>query len=313
MQSRDKVFIVKRSENLSGNTKILRQRKVLVVDEINYTRLGIDYALSSYGYKVNTARNEEEAMQSIKSELPDVIILSLRYNDANGVNLLKNMKEYFRLRLDIANRAEPPIIVLIASRNSKQAREIQYLGASLVLFKPINIQELPNIISSVISKEHKPTHQERKKILIFDGEARSYQFIESVLANESYEFITSESEDETLAKMKNRSFDLAILDLSSFENDALETLKAIREITPEMPIITTSAFGGQVSEDEFKNLKIVKHFTKPIDVIELQNVVDELMGYSIKPEDIENIQDESVEKVDDLIDGITQQIENKET
>lgn len=313
MQSHDRVFIVKKSENLNINTRKLRQRKVLVIDEINYTRLGIDYVLSSYGYKVNTARNEEEAMQSIKSELPDVIILSLRYNDTNGVNILKNMKEYFRLRLDIAHRAEPPIIVLIASRNSKQAREIQYLGASLVLFKPINIQELPSIISSIISKEHKPTHQERKKILIFDSEARSNQFIESVLACENYDFITSESESETLAKMKNRSFDMAILDLSSFESDILEALKAVRDLAPDMPIITISAFGGQISEEKFENLKIAKHFTKPIDVVELQNVVDELMNDNINIEAIDDVQDENAKKVDNLINGITQQIENKET
>jgi len=311
MPAKDTVFIVKKSEGLN-NKRTLRQRKVLLIDEISYTRLGIDYALTNYGYKVNTARNEEEAMQSITSELPDVIILSLRYNDTNGINILKNMKEYFRLRLDIANKAEPPIIVMIASRNSKQAREIQYLGASLVLFKPINIQELPNIISSVIAKEHKPTHQERKKILIFDSETRSHQFIESVLACESYDFITSESEGETLAKMKKRSFDMAILDLSSFESDVLEALKAIREIAPEMPIITISAFGGQISEKEFENLKIVKHFTKPIDVVDFQNTVDELMG-NIPTEAIDNTQNESLEKVDNLIDGITEQIEDKKT
>ncbi|MGB9596034.1 MAG: hypothetical protein ACPL7B_07110, partial [Candidatus Poribacteria bacterium] len=93
---------------------------------------------------------------------------------------------------------------------------------------------------------------------------------------------------------------------------ALEALKAVRELAPDIPIITISAFGGQISQEEFENLKIAKHFTKPIDVIELQNVVDELMNDNIKTEAINDVQDESAEKVDNLIDGITQQIENKE-
>jgi DNA-binding NtrC family response regulator len=295
--------------------KHLRQRKVLIIDEINYTRLGIDYALTNYGYRVTSVRSGEEAMQHITIELPDVVILSLRYNDTNGMDILKNMKEYFRLRLDIAQGAEPPIIVMIASKDSKQAREIQYLGASVTLFKPINIQELPNLISSTIAKGHKPAHQERKKILIFDGEIRSHKFVESVLADESYDFETSESEGETMAKIRNRKFDMAILDISSFEDDALVSLGKIREIAPEMPIITVTAFGGRISAEDFANLKIQKHFTKPINVIELQIIVDELIAGNAKEANTGNKGeiDGNESSVDNLIDGITNQMENKES
>jgi DNA-binding response OmpR family regulator len=296
-----------------------RQRKVLIIDEINYTRLGIDYALTNYGFKVTTARNNAETMQNITNERPDVILLSLRFNDANGISTLKNLKEYFRLRLDIAQGAEPSIIVLSASRDTKQARELQYLGASVVLFKPINIQELPIVISSVISKERKTTPQERKKILIFDGEVRSHQFIESMLVHENYDFETCESEAETMAKLKNRKFDLAILDISSFENEIIETLKRIRETTPEMPIISVSAFGGQVSDEDFENLKIQKHYTKPLSVAELQATVDMLMGeHSFddveKKDNIENnLKKENSSEVDSLIDGLADQVGNAES
>jgi len=293
--------------------KQLRQRKVLIIDEINYTRLGIDYALSNYGYKVTSVRNGEEAMKNIISELPDIVILSPRYNDINGMDVMKNMKEYFRLRLDIAQGAEPPIIAMVASKNSKQAREAQYLGASAILFKPINIQELPSLIASTIAKEHKPTHQSRKKILIFDGEIRSHKFIESVLANENYDFETSESESETIAKIRNRKFDMAVLDISSFESDVLDSLKKIREVAEEMPIITVTAFGGQISEEDFADLKIQKHFTKPINVIEFQSLVDGLMAERAKEGSADNESkiDENASNVDNLIDGITNQMENK--
>jgi DNA-binding response OmpR family regulator len=298
--------------------KTIRQSKVLIIDEISYTRMGIDYALTNYGYKITSTRNNEEAIQNITTERPDVILLSIRSNDTNGLSTLKSLKEYFRLRLDIAQGAEPPIIALSASRNTKQVRELQYLGASIVLFKPINIQELPGIISSVISKGHKPASQERKKILIFDGELRSNQFIESVLAHEVYDFEKCESEAEATAKLRNRKFDLAILDVSSFESEITEVLEQIRGIIPEMPIITISAFDGQISTEDFEKLNIQKHFSKPINVTELQVNVDELMGErafeNIESKDgIEDIsKEENTSEVDNLIDGLANQVEHVE-
>jgi DNA-binding response OmpR family regulator len=292
--------------------KTSRQPKLLIIDEISYTRLSIDYALTSYGYKVINARNSIEAMQNIAAELPDVILLSLRSSDTSGINTIKSLKEYFRLRLDIAHGAEPPIIALIASRDTKEARDLQYLGASVVLFKPINIQELPGIISSVVSKEHKVTHQERKKILIFDGEVRSHQFIESVLVYETYDFETCESEAETIAKIRNRKFDLMILDISSFESEVIDALKRIRELASEIPIIIMSAFDGQVSAENLEGLNIQKHFTKPINVDELQVIADKLLGEQSFEKITDNFKEENTSAVDNLIDGLADQVEQKE-
>ncbi len=265
-----KVQIVKKNSfDLLRNSKgqrIIRQPKILIIDSLNYTRLGMDYALTNAGYKVFSAHNSQEAMKVIQSELPDAILLSLRSNDTDGINTLKELKEYFRLRLDIASGAEPPVIVLSAFRNSRQVLDLQYLGASIVLFRPINIHELPEIIDAIIANKHSSVLQEKRKILVFDAEIRSCTFLQSVLAHETYSFETSESEAETMAKIKNKRFDLIILDLSSFDSDYRQNLQKIKEIAGKVPIITTSAFGGQISEEQFNELGVFAHFTKPINI-----------------------------------------------
>ncbi|MBD3182237.1 hypothetical protein GF312_08095, partial [Candidatus Poribacteria bacterium] len=90
----------------------LRKHKVLVVDEISYTRLMLDYTLTSAGYKVSTARNNSKAMQSVSNELPDLILYSVGSSDSDNTGPLKVLKDYFRLRKDIAQSAEPPIVIL---------------------------------------------------------------------------------------------------------------------------------------------------------------------------------------------------------
>ena len=292
----------------------IRPQKILIIDEISYTRLGIDYALTNNGYRVTSVSNGSEAMKTIANELPDLILISLRSNDTNGIDIIKGLKEYFRLRLDIAQGAEPSIIALIVSRDTNLFRDLQYHGISIILFKPINIQELPEVISSVLSKEHKPITQERKKILIFDGEARSQQFIESMLINENYDFEKCESEAEAIAKIRKRKFDLGIMDISSFENDPLETLKQVREKSPDMFIITISAFGGQVSTEEFQKPNIQRHFTKPMDVHELQVVVDKFMNKDFSGLLTEDDSEENSEAaVDNIIDGLTERVGSEES
>lgn len=317
-----KVQIVKKNSldliRNSKSSRIIRQPKVLIIDSLNYTRIGMDYALTNAGYKVSTAHNSQEAMKIIQSELPDVILLSLRSNDADGIDTLKELKEYFRLRLDIASGAEPPIIVLTAFTNSRQATDLQYLGASIVLFRPININDLPEIIDAVIANKHSSVLQEKRKILIFDAEQRSRSFLQSVLAHETYSFEMSESEAETMAKIKNKSFDLIILDLTSFDSDYKQVLQKIKEMTNDkVPIITISAFGGQISEEQFSEFGIFAHFTKPIDVSGFQSTVDRLMEIKAEEKISENInvekaEDEEISKVDELIDNIADQVKENE-
>jgi len=258
---------------------IPRQHKILIIDEVNYTRLVLDLNLANAGYKVATARNSGETMQRISAELPDIILLSLRASDTSGVSTRRVLKDYFRLRMDIAQGAEPPIIVLSPFRDTKQIREVQGMGASKIIFKPINMQELLESIESIITNKKKVIPQTRKKIIILDNESRSRQFLESILVHEMYDIEAAESETELLERIKHRKFDLAIIDLASIDSETAKVMGRIKEIAEEMPIITiaTSADG----EDELEQLGMQIRFVKPLNVGVFRTQVDTLM----KPSD----------------------------
>lgn len=288
-----------------------RQQKILIIDEINYTRLVLDYALTAAGYKADTAQNSNEAMQHISAELPDLILLSFRVTDSSGVSgvsTLRALKDYFRLRLDIAQEAEPPIIVLSASRDTKQTHEVQSLGVSKVLLKPINMHELLDSVETTIVNKKNVVPQARKKILIFDGSVRSQQFLESVLVREMYDIETTDSETELLARIKDRKFDLSIIDLPSLEGDATEILQSIREMAEEMPIITVATSADQISQDRLKQLGMQMHFVKPLNVDVFRTEVDTLLGAQMEEETLEQTeqteQAEQAEQVDHEPEGL---------
>lgn len=255
----------------------LRQQRILIVDEINYTRLALAYTLTRLKYKVSTTRNGNEAMQSISAELPDLILFSIRTNDPSNILMLRALKDYFRLRLDIAQGAEPPIIVLSAFKDDKQSMEIQSLGISRILSKPVNMQELEDAVKLSISDRKKVIPQVRKKIVILDVETRSQQFIKSILAHEIYDIDTADSKSEFLARLKHKNFDLLILDLASFDDSIIETIQQIKVIDNQMPIITIASYADRLSQDNIDKLGIQAHFVRPLNIDIFRTTIDTIL------------------------------------
>jgi len=278
-----------------------RRQKILVIDEINYTRLILDQILTGIGYKVVITRDSGEAMQYISSELPDIILLSLRINDTAGVSTLRVLKDYFRLRLDIAQGAEPAIIILSALKDSRQNREVQSVGVSKILFKPLSMQELLDVLIEAIANKKQVVVHERQKLLLLDSEKRSQQFLESVLAHDTYDIESADSEAEFLARIKHRRFDLSIVDLASLEDNAIEVLTAMRGIAEEMPIVTIANSTDRVSRDDLKQIGIQVHFIKPLNIDVFRTEVDALLRSQLGEEmDIEDEMDSDDESDEGL-------------
>jgi DNA-binding NtrC family response regulator len=281
-----------------------RPQKLLIIDEINYTRLVLSQALTNNGYKVNTAQNSSEAMQHIAVELPNVIIISLRSTDS-GASTLRNLKDYFRLRLDVAQGAEPPIIV-ISQRDAKQLREVQALGISQSISTPINIQELFDSVISVSNSDRIVNTEKRMKIILLDGEVRSQRFLKSILTYDLYEIEAAESEHEFLAKVGNRKYDLSIMDLTSFKSEISGVLKNTMEVAEGMPVITIATSGDQISQDELKQFGVHMHFIKPLDVEIFRIEVDELLLSQ------ESLQDEPEEQQEETVKQADQESNDQE-
>ena len=254
-----------------------RQQKILVIDEANYTRLILDQILTGSGYKVAVTQDNGEAMQYISSELPDVILLSLCSNDATGVSTLRVLKDYFRLRMDIAQGAEPVIIILSNLKDTRQNREIQSVGVANVLFKPLSMQELLDTLKEVMENKKQIIVRERQKIILLDSETRSQQFLQSILAYDTYDIESSDSEAEFLARIKHRRFDLSVIDLASLEDGIIETLKTIKGIAEEMPIVTIATSADRISHDDLKEIGVQVHFIKPLNIDVFRTEVDALL------------------------------------
>jgi sigma-B regulation protein RsbU (phosphoserine phosphatase) len=116
--------------------KRLHQSKVLVVDDMETNRFIINEILSSDGFlHVSQAENGQVALEKTLSEKPDIIILDLMMPVMDGYDFMRKLRS-------IAGFETVPILVQTSLDNPEQRTKAFTAGASDLVTKPINADEL---------------------------------------------------------------------------------------------------------------------------------------------------------------------------
>jgi len=121
---------------------------VTVEDELPLITL-LKYNLEKEGYKVKNAETGQEALQLIKSTLPDIVVLDWMLPDFSGIEVCKQIKRDKKLKTI-------PVLMLTA-KNEAEDKIIGFEnGVDDYLTKPFNNKELILRIKSLL-KRSKPS------------------------------------------------------------------------------------------------------------------------------------------------------------
>lgn len=116
--------------------------RVLVVDDDASIRRMIVAALKRDGYAFLEAANGREALDLMRSDRPDVVVLDLMMPVLSGWDVLKErMKEKDLLRI--------PVIIVSANRDPEVATAIDK-GICAFLPKPFDISALSALVKSCV-------------------------------------------------------------------------------------------------------------------------------------------------------------------
>ncbi len=118
---------------------------VLVVDDEPAIRRTVSAGLAARGYVVRTASTGEEAVASVASDPPDLVILDLGLPDIDGVDVCRRIRAW----------SQVPILVL--SAEASDYRKVLALdeGADDYVTKPFS---MPELLARVrVSLRHRPT------------------------------------------------------------------------------------------------------------------------------------------------------------
>jgi CheY-like chemotaxis protein len=122
--------------------------RVLVVDDDPNIRRMIMAALRRYGYTFLEAANGKEALDLMRNEHPDVVVLDLMMPIVSGWDVLRERSSDPRLQ-------SIPVIIISANRGPELATAMDK-GICAFLPKPFDIAALASLVHSCIATDGPP-------------------------------------------------------------------------------------------------------------------------------------------------------------
>ena len=127
--------------------------KILVVDDVQSNVLLLKPLLGREGFGIVIAMNGTEALEKVKSEHPDLILLDVMMPDMDGFEVAGHLKVE-------PEQAEIPIIFLTALNDSASVVKGFQLGANDFISKPFRREEL------LIRVEHQLSLVDARRIIL---------------------------------------------------------------------------------------------------------------------------------------------------
>src|SRR5205814_1887713 len=116
--------------------------KILAVDDERHIVRLVEVNLQRAGYEVVTAYDGREALEKVKSENPDLVVLDVMMPYMDGFEVLKNLKAD-------PITAEIPVIMLTAKAQDADVFRGWQSGVDCYLTKPFNPMELLTFVKRI--------------------------------------------------------------------------------------------------------------------------------------------------------------------
>ena len=259
------------------------KRLLIVDDDLNH-RNSLMELIGNMDFVINSVSSGREAIEILKINKFDCIILDLGLLDTNGFDLLtqiKNNEEYQSIKViiytgrDLTKREEIELSKHAETIIIKNEHSPERLIAELELFLSHEVDnDIPmSPAQELEAKNHKLAG---KKILLVDDDVRNVFALSSVLEMAGLEVLFAENGLESLEVLTNNpDIDLVLMDIMMPEMDGYEAITKIRSnpVYKQLPVIALTA--KAMKEDREKCLQIgaSDYISKPVEPDQLLSLL----------------------------------------
>ncbi len=112
-----------------------------IVDDSDMLRLAIRNVLEAGGYQITLeAGDSEELFQKLQTHQPQVLLLDVFFPTENGLDILIRLRKHY---------PQIKVFMVTGLKQESIAQEAKRLGASGVLYKPFDTDELFNVLKQL--------------------------------------------------------------------------------------------------------------------------------------------------------------------
>lgn len=119
------------------------RKKILIADDEPNIVAALEFLLEQDGYAVQIARNGDEALRCIESDVPDLVLLDVMMPLRNGYDVCNRIRGHDAWR-------NIKVIMLSAKGREAEVKKGLAMGADLYLTKPFSTRELMGKIRALL-------------------------------------------------------------------------------------------------------------------------------------------------------------------
>ena len=261
-------------------------RKLLVVEDDDVQRMSVVELIGNGDVKTTAVATGEEALNILRDERFDCMVLDLRLPDMSGFELIE------KLQTDLG-RYDLPIIVYTGKELTrkeelhlkkvadaiivKEASSPERLLAETALFLHRVEADLPEPKRRMLEKYHRtdPVLAGRK-VLIVDDDVRNIFALTSALEAHNMEVVHAENGQEGIDILQaTPGVEAVLMDIMMPEMDGYEAITAIRQMEEfkQLPIIALTAKAMKADRDHCLEVGASDYISKPLDIDQLLSLL----------------------------------------
>ena len=240
---------------------------ILIVDDDIEMAETLSDILTELGHHVEIANDGFKAIQKVKAQTFDVVLMDIKMPGINGVETCKDVK-----------RIQPKAVVMMMTAYSVEDLVAEALkeGAYGVWFKPVEITQVIELV------EH--SQEKGALILIVDDDLATCETLTDLLKEKGYSIAHVSSGEEAKRIVKEKDFDIVFIDVRMPVMNGLETYLELRKIRPKIKAIMMTAYHQEEQNlvEEAIEQNIYTCVYKPFDTKKLLKIIEGILAAKTK-------------------------------
>lgn len=276
---------------------MLRNVKVLIVDDNRTNRRILEVMLKRWGMESTSVEDGDEALVQLsaarKNGEPYALVLAdMHMPKMDGFSLIEHIRHKPELSAAI-------IMMLTSAGHRGDGARCRELGVAAYLLKPIRQSELREAIARVLgtpankgtahlvtrySLQDSRSAQTVLRVLVAEDNSVNQLLATRLLEKRGHRVVITTNGREVLEMIAREKFDLVLMDVQMPEMDGLQATVALREEEKKqgdgvhLPVIALTAHAMKGDQERCLMAGMDGYLTKPIRAQELDAILESLRG-----------------------------------
>ncbi len=253
-------------------------KKLLIVEDEEITRKSIEKLLKDDNIEITSTESGEKAVDLLKSEKFDCMVLDLGLKDLSGFDVLE------KIHKEEGVDKVPVIIYTARELSRKEDETLKRYGGSIILKGAHSFERLldettlflhqvesdfTGVKKKMVNKMHGDNVLKDKTILLVDDDMRNVFALSSLLENYDMKVIVGKNGREAITKLKENAdtIDLVLMDIMMPEMNGYEAMEIIRKEKQfaKLPIIALTAKAMKGDREKCIAAGANEYLSKPVE------------------------------------------------